>query len=213
MGRFLMKPVAEEGLQFGKLMGSGRNFGLVPDFSTYVFLGVWENPSLANAFLQTATYRHLLQQTEQTGTIFLQPQRAHGLWDGRNPFAVHQPSAQADSLKGPVAILTRATIRAGALVDFWRHVPQARQHLTDHRENLLFGIGVGEVPLSQQCTLSVWRTAEAVDQYAYRQRGHREIVRLTRQRQWYREELFARFTVLQAYGTLFADVQHVISGS
>ena len=71
------------------------------------------------------------------------------------------------------------------------------EHLAAQGDRLLFGIGVGEVPLVQQCTISVWRDAAAIDQYAYRQTGHREVVKLTRQRQWYSEELFARFAVLR----------------
>ena len=193
MGRVLMQPLRAPGLQFSKLMGSGIDFGLRPDFSTYVHLGVWEDDQAARSFSESDLFDHLQYGTEQTGTLYLQPQRAHGLWDGQNP---------------PVAVLTRATIRPRALPDFWRHVPQARQRLTDHAESLLFGIGVGEVPLIQQCTVSVWRNPAAVDQYAYRQSGHKEVVRLTRERKWYSEELFARFTVLGADGLLFASVQN-----
>ena len=58
----------------------------------------------------------------------------------------------------------------------------------------------------QQATISVWRDAAAVEQFAYRQSGHKEIVRLTRQRRWYTEELFARFTVLAMEGPFFSQV-------
>lgn len=207
MGRLLLQPFKTEGLQFGKLLGSGRDFGLMPDWSTYIFLGVWENAEAAQSFSRTSLYAHLQQGTEQTATLYLQPQRAHGLWDGQNPFGTpspHLPITQSST--APVAVLTRATIRLRALPDFWRHVPQARQRLNDYRDDLLFAIGVGEVPLMQQCTISVWRNPAAVDRYAYRQSGHREIVRLTRERRWYSEELFARFGVVQADGSLFERV-------
>ncbi|MGF7218459.1 hypothetical protein GGR92_004636 [Spirosoma lacussanchae] len=216
MGRVLMQPISADGLRFSKLMGSGINFGLIPDFSTYVHLGVWADNHRASAFAQTEAYRQLAQGTEKISTLHLSPLKSHGLWDGFNPFilntgqgAENPERAAADEHQGkperpaapdpsaPVAVLTRATIRTRALPDFWRHVPQARQRLADQADKLLFGIGVGEVPLVQQCTISVWRDAAAVDQYAYRQSGHREVVRLTRQRQWYSEELFARFTVLR----------------
>lgn len=217
MGRVLMQPIRAHGLRFSKLMGSGINFGLRPDFSTYVHLGIWENDELANAFPQTDAYHHLAEGTEQTGVLYLNPQRSHGLWDGQNPFMNEPTDTQPESRKslpdtGPVAVLTRATIRPRALPDFWRHVPQARQRLHDHQHDLLFGIGVGEAPLVQQCTISVWRSPAAVDQYAYRQSGHREVVRLTRQRQWYSEELFARFRVLGAEGPLFQHLQSTMAG-
>lgn len=202
MGRVLMQPIRAEGLRFSKLMGSGIDFGLVPDFSTYVHLGVWESERHASAFGQTRAYQHLAHGTDRVSTLHLSPLKSHGMWDGMNPFQVGSEAV----LRLPtqqVAVLTRATIRPRALPDFWRHVPQARQRLRDQADNLLFGIGVGEVPLVQQCTISVWRDVAAVEQYAYRQSGHREVVRLTRQRQWYSEELFARFAVLRMEGNLF----------
>ena len=211
MGRVLMQPLREKGLQFSKLMGSGLDFGLIPDLSTYVFLGVWDDDATARAFPQTAVYRHLSDGAQQTGTLYLRSQRAHGLWDGQNPFSESVSRSVGESVSQPVAVLTRATICFRALPDFWRHVPQARQWLTAHADDLLFGIGVGEVPVVQQCTISVWRNAAAVDQYAYRQSGHKEVVRLTRQRKWYAEELFARFSVLRAEGELFAPVQQLLS--
>lgn len=221
MGRVLMQPLRAEGLRFSKLMGSGVNFGLLPDLSTYVFLGVWDDDTTARVFPQTDIYHHLSQGTQQVSTLYLQPQRAHGLWNGQNPFSGSrdpsvipvQRSGQDRSriTENPVAVLTRATIRPQALPDFWRHVPQARRRLTAHTDDLLFGIGVGEVPVVQQCTISVWRSPAAVDRYAYRQSGHKDVVRLTRERNWYAEELFARFSVLRAEGVLFTPVQQLIS--
>ena len=224
MGRVRMQPLRADGLRFGKLMGSGINFGLIPDLSTYIFVGVWNDEATARAFPETDVCRYLSQGTEQTSTLYLQPQRAHGLWDGQNPFdspkGPQTPDPKPRPLRriggtaqtnAPIAVLTRATIRTRALPEFWRHVPQARQRLTDHADDLLFGIGVGEVPIVQQCTISVWRDAAAVDRYAYRQSGHKEVVRLTRERKWYSEELFARFSVLRAEGALFAPIQQLIS--
>ena len=214
MGRVFMQPLRAPGLQFNKLMGSGVDFGLIPDFSTYVFLGVWDSMETARSFPETGIYQHLSQGVTETGTLYLRPERAHGLWDGINPFSTKGSSAVREATVGaanPVAVLTRATIRPRALPDFWRYVPQTRKRLADHADQLLFGIGVGEVPVVQQCTISVWRSSAAVDQYAYRQSGHKEVVRLTRERKWYSEELFARFTVLGAEGALFDEIQALIS--
>ncbi|GAB3555637.1 DUF3291 domain-containing protein [Spirosoma fluminis] len=210
MGRFLLQPMQVPDLQFSKLMGSGRNFGLVPDFSTYVHLGVWQNETSASTFSATPVYQQLQKGSEQISTLYLKPQRSHGLWDGQNPFD-GEPEPAHSITTHPVAVLTRATIRPRALPDFWRHVPKARQRLTEQGDSLLFGIGVGEVPLAQQCTISVWRDPAAVDQYAYRQTGHKEVVRLTRQRRWYTEELFARFRVCKAEGDLFGKVARLLT--
>ncbi len=204
MGRFLMQPFQAPGLQFQKLLGSGRNFGVIPDFSQYVFLGVWECMEQARAFGQSAEAGRLFHGTSAAGTLYLRPFRSHGNWDGQNPFT---SDPLPDNYKeGPVAVLTRATIRWQALPDFWRHVPQARQMLRHHQDQLLFALGVGEKPLVQQCTISVWRDGAAINQYAYRQSGHKEVVQRTRQRRWYSEELFARFAVIDVEGPVFHEI-------
>ena len=148
-------------------------------------------------------FETLTKGTDTHSTLYLEPYHAHGLWDGKNPFSANGNGStigQPPNDNTPVAVLTRATIRPGALVDFWQYVPTARQKLIDHKDNLLFAIGVGEKPVVQQCTISVWRNRAAVEQFAYRQSGHKEVVRRTRDRRWYSEELFARFTVLKAEG-------------
>lgn len=207
VGRWMIRPFRAEGLRFQKLLGSGQNFGLVPDLSTYVFLAVWDTEMQARYFFQTPAWQFFLEKTDVTGTLWLQPLKAHGLWDGQNPFISDAGAQPADSrVNAPIAVLTRATIRTRSLLDFWRHVPQVRQRLRDHQADLLFSIGVGEKPVVQQATISVWRDAAAVEQFAYRQSGHKEIVRLTRQRNWYSEELFARFRVLAMEGALFDEI-------
>jgi hypothetical protein len=211
MGRWLMKPIPVPGLQFGKLMGSGQNFGLLPDWSTYVFLGVWSDLPTARQFPQSPLFQQLRTGTESVSTLYMTPQRSHGLWSGQNPFQPESDTVIPVDPQAPVAVLTRATIRTRALPDFWRHVPQARQRLQEQGDQILFGIGVGEVPIIQQCTISVWRSPAAVEQYAYRQSGHKEVVRLTRQRNWYAEELFARFRVLGAEGELFTEIANQLT--
>lgn len=204
MGRWMMNPFKSRGLQFQKMMGSGRQFGLMPNWSTYVFLAVWDTEKDAAAFFESPAWSRYINGTEGTGTLWLRPYRSHGKWDGQNPFT--DDSVEHERLEDrPVAVLTRATIRFRALLDFWRHVPQARKRLQSLTGDLLFSIGVGEKPVVQQCTFSVWRDEKAVEQFAYRQAGHREVVRRTRQKQWYREELFARMSVWKADG-LFSEL-------
>ncbi len=215
MGRVLLQPITAPGLRFAKLLGSGIDFGMVPDLSRYVFLGVWDDESCARILFQTPDFQKLMAGTTHTETLWLRPLQAHGLWDGQNPFSIRNEQLTSSNKQSTVeghplqitdngslltdnciAVLTRATIRPGALPDFWRHVPQARARLRAHADDLLFGIGIGELPLIQQCTVSVWRNAEAVNKYAYRESGHREVVKLTHERKWYSEELFARFAVV-----------------
>ncbi|MBO0936638.1 DUF3291 domain-containing protein [Fibrella sp. HMF5335] len=202
MGRWLMKPFDEVGLRFQKMMGTGKNFGFIPDFSQYVFLGVWQDEASANAFFTSERWQPFLpKDTHGISTLYLQPFKSHGLWDGVNPFTPDKALPPPDPA-APVAVLTRANIRPGALLDFYRNIPQARQRIADQGDNLLLAMGVGEKPLVQQCTISVWKNAALVDQFAYRQSGHREIVKKTRDSKWYSEELFARFSVLRMEGEI-----------
>jgi heme-degrading monooxygenase HmoA len=186
------------GLSFAKLMGSGRGgFGVLPDWGRYALLGVWETDAAADAFFGSA-----LMDT------FRRPGRRNLV--GKNAAAPHaravgrgrtvRAAARYAPAGLPVAVLTRASIRPGALVDFWRHVPQASRNLYGS-DALLYSVGVGEKPLVQQATVSFWRDAAALEGFAYRQTGHKEIVRRTRERKWYSEELFARFLPIATEGT------------
>jgi len=205
VGRWMRHSFHAPGLRFQKLMGSGRQFGLWPDWATYVFVAGWDNEAAATRFFASPGWAPYCRgTTSQSGTVWLVPFRSQGSWDGINPFAT-AAGEPTGSGEGPVAVLTRATVRPGALLDFWRHVPQARRRLQTQGGDLLFSIGVGEKPLVQQCTFSIWRSEWAVEQFAYRQAGHREVVRRTRQRRWYREELFARLRVVRGDG-VFADL-------
>ncbi len=186
------------GLSFAKLMGSGRGgFGVLPDWSRYALLGVWENDAAADVFFESSLMNTFRRRAAEIWSVKMLPLRTHGLWDGVEPFV---PQSVTPPPGLPVAVLTRASIRAGALLDFWRHVPQASRNLYGS-DALLYSVGVGEKPLVQQATVSFWRDATALEGFAYRQSGHKEIVRRTRERKWYSEELFARFLPIATDGT------------
>jgi hypothetical protein len=96
------------------------------------------------------------------------------------------------ALDKPVVVLTRATIRLSKLYYFWKRVGNVSSTLENY-DGLALSIGVGEWPLIQQATLSVWKTQTEMMDYAYKNQKHREVVQLTRKLNWYKEELFARF--------------------
>ena len=39
-------------------------------------------------------------------------------------------------------------------------------------------------------------------QFAYKTNNHAEVIKKTRKENWYKEEMFTRFTILASYGTL-----------
>ena len=189
------------GLQFYKLMGSGRSLGFnpLPDWDVYALLGVWDDEAAAEQFFGAAEIMEKYRaHTAEQWTIFLKTRRAHGLWSGGNPFT---PAPDLDEGNPLVAIITRATIRWGRMIDFWRYVPTSQRPIQQGCEGLLFTKGIGESPLVQMATFSIWESMEAVKNYAYRSPEHQAAIQKTRELDWYREEMFARFQPYRSVGT------------
>ncbi|HEY0700801.1 MAG TPA: monooxygenase, partial [Micromonospora sp.] len=84
-------------------------------------------------------------------------------------------------------------------VTFWRAVPPIAAALAD-APGLLARFGVGEAPLGWQGTVSLWRAATDLVDFAYRHPEHRAAIERTPAERWYAEELFARFEVRDVVG-------------
>lgn len=183
-----------DGLTFSKMVGSGagNGFSILPDLGLYGLLAVWaDEASAARFFAEDAVFQEFGQRgTYQT--FFLQTLRSHGSWDGANPFPETAASLRADE---PVAVITRASIRRKKLWQFWRYVPPVSASVADFRQDLLLAIGIGELPLIQQATFSIWRSADAMRRYAYQSAAHEDVIRQTHRNEWYSESLFARFRI------------------
>jgi len=197
MGRFQSKN--PPGLKFWKMMGTGRGLGfsLKPDFGRYGFLGVWDDKAHAQSFLEQSNFiRNYRKHAFEDWTIALQPIKADGYWDNVNPFA---PVGNSPGNGQQVAVLTRAQIRLSKLKRFWQFVPGTSRALEQANE-LEASIGLGEVPFFKQATFSIWGNEQAMQNFAYAQKHHQEVIRRTRTEDWYQEELFSRFKVLEAWG-------------
>lgn len=191
------------GLRFHKLLGSGHlnGFSIWPNWAVYGLLGVWENEDVARAFLaEHSVMRDYRQRSEAQQTVFMKACMFHGQWDGGCPF---EKGTEFDPA-APVAVLTRATIRWRRLVQFWSQVPPVSRDV-ESRPGLLFAVGVGERPLVQQATFSLWQSGKHMQEYAYRRPQHAAVIQKTRALGWYKEELFARFVPYRAEGAGFWD--------
>ena len=195
------------GLRFFKLMGSGaaNGFGFWPNLDRYGLMAVWEDAAAAETFFERhplwAGYRH---RSAEQWTVHLAPTKAQGLWDGLNPFTADLAAASAaasPAMDTPVAVLTRASIRWRKAPRFWQFVEPTSAALAQVA-GVRAAIGLGELPLVRQATFSVWESARAMQDYAYKDVRHREVIQLTRRENWYGEEMFARFRVLGSTGTL-----------
>jgi heme-degrading monooxygenase HmoA len=192
------------GLRFFQLLGSGaaNGFGFLPNLDRYGFLGVWDSAEAATTFFEAhPLWADYQRRSAETWTAQLAPLRSHGLWNKTNPFDYKDEHATEAEATGPVAVLTRASIRLRRAWRFWGFVEPTSRALAE-APGVRLAIGLGELPLVRQATFSVWDSAVAMQQYAYRDERHREVIQLTRREGWYGEELFARFRVLGSYGTV-----------
>ena len=177
--------------------GSGNGFNLMPDFGVYGLLRVWENETAARLFFnQNQVFKSYQNRATEIFTVFLQPIMSHGLWDGIEPF---ETSGKNNPL-APVAILTRGSIKTKYVYKFHQFTRAASRSL-EGAEGQIFSIGIGELPIVQQVTFSLWENEEAMKNFAYKNPHHAVVIKKTRELGWYSEELFARFQVLRTEGS------------
>ena len=188
-----------KGLSFYRLMGSGngRGFNPLPDWSVYSLLQVWNSEEAANDFFTSSSLiRNYEQHTKEIFTLYMRNISAGGTWVGKNPF---EKATDLDP-DLPIAIITRATIKWNWLYRFWKYVPISEEGL-DGNEGLIYTKGVGEVPIVQMATFSLWKNFDAVKQFAYKSKQHKEAITRTRKNEWYKEELFSRFQPYKSEGS------------
>ena len=200
MMQFAHKSLAKtSGLSFYRLLGSGkgRGFNPLPDWSVYCLIQVWESEEDAHTFFNSS---NLMKQykvhTDELFTLYMKNISVSGTWIGKTPF---KKVVDLDP-DLPIAVITRATIKWNWLLRFWKYVPTSQQGL-DGNEGLIYTKGVGEIPIVQMATFSLWQNFEAVKQFAYKSKQHQEAIKKTRKNNWYREELFARFQPYKSTGT------------
>ena len=192
-----------EGLRFARLLGTGRGTTFAirdADLRRWALLASWRAEADAAAFEQTSTARGWRRLADEQWRLELVPLSAHGRWARQEPFGAPTPRRW----DGPVAALTRARLAVGKAATFWRAVPPVAAALQSYRADggLLTAFGVGEAPAGWQGTLSVWRSADDLRAFAYQGAAHVAAVRRTKETGWYAEELFARFGVVRADGSL-----------
>lgn len=187
------------GQQFYKLMGSGKDgFDPFPDWSVYAVLQIWDNEVSANNFFSSSELiERYKNNSEECWTLYLKNFVAKGEWSGKNPF---EKSNNIDPDNPFIAVITRATIKKKLLYRFWKYVPTSQASLAGNK-GLLFTKGIGEVPVIQMATFSVWKNKESLMEFAYGSKEHQSAIQQTRKLEWYKEELFSRFQPYRSIGT------------
>lgn len=184
------------GLLWRKVLGSGHQggFGLRPGWDRLAQMCVFESKARAQAWL--AEDPELAVWRERAAELFwleLRAWNSRGLWSGHDlPVTIARPEA------GPVAALTRASIRLSKARAFWAHSPSAERALQGSHGCRL-AVGLGEAPLLRQATFSLWDSVAAMDAYA-RSGAHLQAIKSAHQDGFFSESMFVRFSIVDQGG-------------
>ncbi len=194
-----------DGISFWKLLGAGKGETFTPRDADPLRWGllVVVDPEHLAAFENSPLLKRWRKKSVSEFSAELSPISVHGKWSRREPFAqiVNGEIRNDKKWSGPVAAITRARIRWRKNVIFWRSVPPVTKSLHSS-PGLLSAIGIGEAPIGLQGTFSLWESAEAVRDFAYRGEAHKAAIAATHREDWYAEELFARFAVTRSRGAI-----------
>lgn len=198
MGAARLSFMAMPEVMFWKLCGSGVGEGFTPRPNTHVWaiLATWPDEDTARDLTRNApVYRRWRNRAEESWTVYLTAASSRGVWSGVEPFSVTGPLGD-----GPIAVLTRATVKPSVATRFWSHSPDVSDMIGDN-PNVIFKIGIGEVPLIQQVTFSIWPDTESMIEFARGDGAHLRAIKAVRDGAWFKEELYARFRILGDTGT------------
>lgn len=184
------------GLVFARALGSGHRggFGLRPGLRRQGLFALFDGERAADAFIGASPVMQAYRT--HAGELCIAKLRAtssRGRWSGQGMAVTASPVAD-----GPVAALTRASIRPRKAMAFWRNSPPAEAAL-EQAEGCLLAMGLGEAPLLRQATFSVWESQAAMDAYA-RSGAHLAAIRAAYGQNHFSESMFVRFALLQLNG-------------
>ena len=187
------------GVTFAKLMGTGTGRTFTPsdaDLQKWAILFVAEDLTIVeqSQFIQRWSRRSI-----DVDKYVLEPISSHGKWSKREPFEL----SGAKHGGGPVVAITRARLKWSQSLRFWRSIPPVVDDL-HQSTGLLLSFGIGEAPIGLQGTFSLWESAQSLRDFAYKSAPHRAAIADTEKFNWYSEELFARFDLVNT-----ADFNHV----
>jgi len=186
------------GISFIKLLGTGKGESFTPkdaDSTRWGILVTISENQISNLD-KSFVIRSWQKICKKEYRVILKPISSHGFWSRKQPFSVEKFDWSAK-----IAAVTRARIVWRKNLIFWRAVPPVTESL-HQSPGLLNAIWIGEAPIGLQGTFSVWKDAASLRDFAYKGKAHSEAIKATSAQQWYSEELFARFAVIEERGML-----------
>jgi spheroidene monooxygenase len=168
-----------KGLILQKHMGSGKNagFSVNPSGTHQGLFGLFDTIDNAQQFINTSPLLKWYQDhADELFTVKLQAYSVKGKWSGHQlNEVIPTPSS------GPIASLTRASIKPLKTYSFWTKAPPAEIDLHE----------------TQGCIISA---GVAMDAYA-RSGAHLKAIKAAMQGQYFSESMFVRFQPFDAVGS------------
>jgi hypothetical protein len=183
-------------VDFYKSLGTGKGETFTPADANTLRWGLVAQVNDIEAFDQSLVVKRWRKNSVHEFRAVLEPISSHGKWAGKEPFI-----ASAKDWTGPVAAITRARIKWHQNFRFWSSVPPVTMSLKS-APGLISAIGIGEAPIGLQGTFSLWDSAAAIREFAYKGAAHQKAIADTATYNWYSEELFARFAVKDMRGSI-----------
>ena len=185
--------INSDGLKFIKLLGTGSEdgFSIIPDFSSYVMISSWKNDAFRKKFInENKLFNEIIYSSSKRIEIKIDPYSYVGSWNGINPF-----KNESYYKKGKIIVLTRARVRINKLINFFIGTSSAAKSIKS-RKGAEYYKGIGELPIIEQSTISIWTSEQSMKDYAYSDKNHLRIINKARKNKWYSEELFVRSNIL-----------------
>jgi hypothetical protein len=186
----------DKNVSFYKSLGTGKGETFTPNDANVLQWGLVAVVEDIESFDASAVVKRWRKSSVSEFRAVLDPISSHGKWAGKEPFV-----ATAKDWDGQVAAITRARIKWSQNFRFWSSVPPVTVSLKS-APGLVAAIGIGEAPIGLQGTFSLWESAAAIRDFAYKGAAHQKAIADTSAYNWYSEELFARFAVREVRGTL-----------
>ncbi len=195
------RPVrAIPGVRFAKLLGTGNGRTFTPldaDAHHWGVLVCWADHEGPRRFADSTVARDWGRVADESATWVMRPLSSRGRWAKQQPFGNPIPNRW----DGPIAAITRGRIKPRMWRTFWSSVPPV---VLDVKQGggLTFAMGIGEAPVGLQGTFSTW--SDGPRPVCVRPPPPRAPTgdRPDPAARWYSEELFARFALLSAEGTI-----------
>jgi hypothetical protein len=193
-----LDPSGTSGLRYAEVaIAAPLSAGLLPHptLTRFGLIAAWQDEHALDDFMGGG--HRLAEQLASGWHVRLEPLRASGSWAGLSDFPRSERSVDDDEA---VVVLTLGRLRPSRGLAFLRSSAAAEaQALKDPA--LLASTALARPP-GFVATVSVWRTAAAMRDYAYGRsgHGHASAVDVQRRQPFHKESIFMRFRPLATGG-------------